>query len=357
MYNTHCAYPLISLLYQTIYQSLQTFNMQPIMTPAAYHVAPMHPSIFVSEEEALWHQVKSMPTLPVFLDLLWYRVSNALFFLYEESGKVITPDIEEAACALLLDTLRVARLDSDADINECCYELTMEALPSRAQRLRQLVHTMLLLAPIVSLKQGTKRPSIFVDIVDCLQPGEQLSWAVVSRAFEDRVPDPRYDPILECLAGALLDYSDEHVPFILGPQWRVSGPPCTRTLLKMQCLKIKLLDEPDESLIAISELRVDRGTLMALWRRIKPKNSWELKSDVSDYEQCSSDDEDGCCVERVAFGHVQHTDVESMICDEYAEESDENELDDEWSSYMMGLVRSSGICRGLCQLMNGPCSC
>jgi hypothetical protein len=155
------------------------------MSPAVYHIAPMQPSIFVSEEESLWHRVNRMSTFPVFLELLWYRVSNALFFLDEESGKVITPDIEEAACALLFDTLRVARLDSDADINECFYELTMEVLPSREQRLHQLVHTMLLLAPIVSLKQGTKRPSVFVDVVDSLQSGEQPSWAVVSRAFEE----------------------------------------------------------------------------------------------------------------------------------------------------------------------------
>lgn len=275
--------------------------MQPIMAPAYYHVAPAQPSIFVSEEEALWSRVKSMSTFPVFLELLRYRVSNALFFLYEESGKVITRDIEETACALLLDSLRVARLDSDADVNECCYELTMEALSFRAQRLHQLVHTMLLLAPNVSLKQGTKRPSISVEIIDSLQPGEQLSWAVVSRAFEDRVPDPQFDPILGCLAAALLDYPDEHVSFILGPQWCVSEPPCTRTLLKMQCLKIKLLDESDESLIAMSELRVDRGTLMALWRRTKPKNPWEGKKDAGDSEQCSSDDEVGCCVQRVAL--------------------------------------------------------
>lgn len=331
------------------------------MTPASYPTAPMQSHSFADEQEAPWTHVKSFPTFPTFLEQLWYRVSHALFYLYKESGKRITPDIEEATCSLLLDTLRGTHFDDRADLimGECCHELSLEALPDRVQRLHQLVHTMLLLTTIISTKQGKKRLSIFVDIADTLQPEEQLSWAIVSHAFEDTVPDPQYDPILECLAAALPDYSAEDLDFILGPQWCVPAQLCTRTLLKMQGLKIKLLDQSDECLTAIKKLRVNRDILMDLWQHKKLEDPFEDNNkadDCENFESFPTDDQEGCYVERVVLGQVEGTTVKSAACDDDSEAEDD-ELAVDWSAYTMGLVQSSGDCSGLCRLVDGPCSC
>lgn len=229
------------------------------------------------ETDCIWKDIKSWPCFGPTVDALWRRVSAEL---YINSGELFTPNIDMAAGLLTIDVLApYSECDAVAEHHWRVEQVVLHGHKyPQTRRIAQLVETMLLLSPVLTLEQGSQNRSIFVNIVNVLEHDEALSWDDVSRAISDLQANPKYLPVLGVLSAAMLEHeSITEIVEALGAQWQ---HPTTRTLSRMQLVHVMLMKKCVQCRESIQEHEAEPEMLKYLWRRDQHSESLGLSAVV-----------------------------------------------------------------------------